>query len=296
MRFDAKGMDMSIKTLTTAALIITGSLVAVASSAPMGPPTAYLGAGRWGVGAEYGYGQMDLETSGTVRESTGLLDTSWDQDFKINELKSNMMFGTLAYGVTDTWDIFARLGASDARGTVVLPPASAEAEQRMDDYDGSFGIAWGVGTRATLYQAGPWSLGGLVQFTWFRPGDSDFSIMDPLIVLDEAWVGKAKLNYWQAQAALAAAVQLDTLQLWAGPFVQFTQGDMDFKGTTTVGSTVGTLKWSSSIDDSVEVGAHFGANWRIDDQFSLWGEGQITADSWLVGAGLVIIPEKSFGI
>ena len=68
MRFDAKGMDMSIRTLETAALLITGSLVAVASSAPMGPPTAYLGAGRWGVGAEYGYGQMDLETSGTVTD------------------------------------------------------------------------------------------------------------------------------------------------------------------------------------------------------------------------------------
>ena len=61
MRFDAKGMDMSIRTLETAALIIIGSLVAVASSAPMGPPTAYLGAGRWGMGAEYGYGQMDLD-------------------------------------------------------------------------------------------------------------------------------------------------------------------------------------------------------------------------------------------
>ena len=181
------------------------------------------------------------------------------------------MFGILAYGVTDTWDIFARLGASDARGTIVLPPASVTSEERQGDYDGSFGIAWGVGTRATLYQAGPWSFGGLVQVTWFRPGDSDFSIMDPLITPDEAWVGEAKLNYWQAQASLAAAFQVDTWRLWAGPFVQFTQGDMDFDGTTTLAGLTGTLKWRSTIDDSFQVGGHFGANWEICDQFNLVG-------------------------
>jgi len=286
---------MRIK-VETAALIIAASLVAVASSAPMGSPTASLGAGRWGLGAEYGYGQMDLTTSGTVTEVFPGFDTApWAQDFRIDNLKTNMAFGTIAYGLTDTWDIFARIGASDAKGTIVVPPASVTAEQRQDDYDGSFGIAWGVGTRATLHQAGPWSFGGLVQVTFFRPGDSEFSIVDPLIP-DESWVGDAKLNYWQAQASLAAAFQADTWQFWAGPFVQFTQGDMDFDGTTALAGQAGTISWVSTIDDSFQVGGHFGANWEICDQFNLWGEGQITSDSWMVGAGLVIVPEKSFGI
>jgi len=286
---------MRIK-IQTAALIIAGSLVAVASGAPMGSPTAYLGAGQWGLGAEYAYGQMDLKTSGTRTEATGAFSESKPQNFRMDNLKNNMAFGTIAYGLTDNWDLFARIGATDAKGTTVVLPAPVARAQRQDDYDGSFGFAWGVGTRATLHKSGPWSFGGLTQFTWFRPGDSDFTIVDPLIP-DESWNGNTKLNYWQAQASLAAAFQADTWRVWAGPFVQFTQGDMDFDGTTSVGGVLaGTISWVSTIDDSFQVGAHFGATWEICDQFNLWGEGQITSDSWLVGAGLVLIPEKSFGL
>ncbi len=288
---------MKINRLAPATLVVIGALVSVAlAGAPMGSPTAYLGAGNWGVGAEYGYGSMDLEASGTVTEVTGPLDISWSQHFEIDNLKSNMAFGTIAYGLTDTWDLFARLGATDARDTLVVSPSAMRAEERQGDFDGSFGLAWGVGTRATLHKAGPWSLGGLVQFTWFRPGDSDFSITPDPLIPDESWAGEAKLHYWQAQASLAAIYQANTWRLWAGPFVQYTQGDMDFRGTTSIASLTGTINWSSTIGDAWRVGGHFGANWEIRDQLNLWLEGQIASDSWLVGVGLVFVPEKSFGI
>ncbi|MCL5278281.1 MAG: hypothetical protein M1376_00035 [Planctomycetes bacterium] len=288
---------MNISRLATATWIVTGVVVSVApAGAPMGSPTAYVGAGNWGVGAEYGYGQMDLEASGTVAEVTGSLDTSWAQHFRMDTLKSNMAFGTIAYGLMDTWDIFARLGATNAKDTIVLSPSSIRAEERQGDFDGSFGLAWGVGTRATLHRSGPWSIGGLVQFTWFRPGDSDFSITPDPWIPDESWTGEAKLHYWQAQASLAAAFQVDTWRLWAGPFVQYTQGDMDFSGATSIAELTGTLNWSSTIGDPWRVGGHFGANWKVSDQFNLWMEGQIASDCWLVGVGLVFVPEKSFGI
>lgn len=170
------------------------------------------------------------------------------------------------------------------------------AEERRGNFDGSFGLAWGVGTRATLHQSGPWRLGGLVQVTWFRPGDSDFSIEPDPLIPDESWAGEAKLHYWQAQASLAAAYQADAWRFWAGPFVQYTQGDMDFRGTTSIAGLTGTLHWSSTLDDSWRVGGHFGANWEVCDQLNLWLEGQIASDYWLVGVGLVFVPEKSFDI
>jgi hypothetical protein len=288
---------MKISRLATTTLIVTGVLVSVApAGAPMGSPTAYVGAGNWGLGAEYGYGQMDLEASGTVAEVTGPLDTSWAQHFKMDNLKNNMAFGTIAYGLTDAWDIFARVGAADAKDTTVLAPSSIRAEERQGDFDGSFGVAWGVGTRATLHQWGPWSLGGLVQFTWFRPGDSDFSIEPDPWIPDESWAGRATLHYWQAQASLAAAFQANTWRFWAGPFVQYTQGDLDFSGTTSIAGLTGTINWSSTLEDAWRVGGYFGANWRVRDQLNLWMEGQIASDCWLVGVGLVFVPEKSFGI
>jgi hypothetical protein len=254
---------------------------------------AYLGEGQWGLGGEYGYGQMDLKTSGTVTDA--LAGFPWAQDFRLDELKSNMVFGTVAYGVTDTWDVFVRLGAADAKGTIIVSPASLTAVERQDDYDGSFGFAGGAGTRVTFYQAKPWSIAGLIQGTWFQPGDSDFEITDPWQP-DESWVGQAKLSYWQIQASVAAAWQVDPWRFWAGPFIQFSQGDMDFEGRAELGGTTDTLNWSSSIDDSFQVGGHFGALWQICDQFDLWTEGQISADSWLASIGAVIIPEKAFKI
>ncbi len=144
---------MNISRLATAALIVTGVLVSVApAGAPMGSPTAYLGAGNWGVGAEYGYGQMDLEASGTVAEVTGPLDISWAQHFKMDNLKSNMVFGTIAYGLMDTWDIFARLGATDAKDTIVAVARPAFEPRRgraiwmaVSDSPGE----WGPAPRST---------------------------------------------------------------------------------------------------------------------------------------------------
>jgi hypothetical protein len=239
---------------------------------------------------------MDLEASGTVAEVTGFFSGSWAQHFEIDNLKNNMTFGTVAYGLMDTWDLFARVGATDAKDTIVVSPSAMRAEERRGAFDGSFGLAWGVGTRATLHKAGPWSVGGLVQLTWFQPGDSDFSITPDPLIPDESWAGKAKLDYWQAQASLAATFQADTWRFWLGPFVQYTQGDMDFSGTTSIASLAGTINWSSTIDDSWRVGGHFGANWEVCDQFNLWMEGQITGDSWLVGVGAMIRPKKSFAI
>ncbi len=289
---------MKINRLAMAAWIVTGVLVSVAEGgAPMGPATAFLGEGRWAVGGEYAYEQTDLEAFGTVTERF-LNDTSffWTQPVRIDDLTSNMFFGTLAFGICDNWDIFARLGAADAKDRIVALTADADAVERQDDFDGSFGLAWGAGTRATFCRFGPWSFGGLMQVTWFRPGSSDFSIVDPLIP-DESWVGDMKLNYWQAQASLAATYQADKWRFWAGPFLQFIRGDMNFNGAAVLdGAGVSTIRWASDLQESTQVGGHFGANWEVSDVFDVWVEGQITGDSWLVGVGAMIRPEKSFGI
>jgi hypothetical protein len=289
---------MKINSFAMAVLIVLGVLVSAApAGAPMGPPTAFLGEGRWAVGGEYGYEQTDMKASGTVTEQF-LNDTTffWTQPFRIDDLASNMFFGTLAFGICDNWDIFARVGAANAQDEIVALPADTGAVQRQNDFDGSCGLAWGVGTRATFCRSGPWSFGGLMQVTWLHPGDSDFAVVDPLIP-DESWVGEVKLKYWQAQAVLAAAYEADQWRFWAGPFLQFIRGDMDFNGTAVLnGAGVSTIGWTSKLRESAQVGGHFGANWEMSDVFDVWVEGQITGDSWLVGVGALIRPEKSFGI
>lgn len=284
------------KTVVVVTLAMAAGLAATAQAgAPLGPPTALLGEGNWGIGAEYGHEQISMEACGTVIEV--FPDDSyffWTQAFEIEDLQTNMIFGTLAYGVCDTWDIFVRAGTADAKDDIVALPADAGSVARRDAFDGNFGLAWGAGTRATFCRSGPWSFGGTVQVTWFQPGDSDFTIDDPLLP-DETWVGDIELDYWQAQVSLAASLQLDTLQFWIGPFLQFIDGDMDFDGQAVLagGGTVSDLCWSSDLNESSQIGGFIGLNWEVTRQWNLWVEGQVTSDSWLVGVGTVIVPGRS---
>ena len=285
---------MRIRTFVVAALLATSAFVSVApGGAPMGPPTAYLGEGQWAVGGEYGYGQMNLTASGTVTEQVlGGGTHWWTYGFRMDDLASNMAFGTLAYGLGDNWDIFARLGAADAKDKLVLLP-NDDGPRRDRTTSTAVSDSPGAWERATFCRTGPWSFGGLMQITWFRPGESNFAMTDPRLP-DESWGGDVKLNYWQAPASLAAAYQADKWRFWAGPFLQFVRGDMDFSGGGAVdGAGISTIRWTSKLQEPSQIGGHFGADWEICDQFNLWVEGQITGDSWLVGIGGVFIPGKA---
>jgi hypothetical protein len=259
----------------------------------MGPPLAVLGEGQWGIGAEYGYEQMDLEACGIVSQDFGGPLAPAAELLQIKDLTTNMIFGSLAYGLCDNWDLFVRAGAADAKDDVIVRASSSGVTPgERSTYDGGFGFAWGAGTRATFCRSGPWSFGGLVQVTWFDPGDSDWASADP-DVPGVVSVGKAELKYWQTQVSLAAAYQIDSAHLWAGPFLQFVEGDLDRAGTIIdTGTPIGTFSATSDLEEASQIGVHAGANFQVAKDLDCWIEGQYTADSWLAGVSVVIIPEQ----
>jgi hypothetical protein len=293
------------KALLVIGLASTAIFTATAlGGAPMGPPMALLGEGNWGFGAEYGRGTMDLRASGTLRAvyGVGTPDGPVPFDFvekvKIDNLAMNMIFGTIGYGICDNWDIFVRVGASDARddatATANIPRNPNDPDAVVDQLgviqqyplgsiDSNFGFAWGVGTRATFCRSGPWAFGGLVQATWFKPGDSDIEYTDPLWGAGVKHVGTGNLDFWETQVSLAVSYQVDTWRLWAGPFLQFVFGEFDRSGSILFsGADAGdTFKASSDLQQASEIGAHFGADWELSKQVGLWVEGQVTGDSWL---------------
>jgi hypothetical protein len=263
------------------------------AGAPMGPPIAVLGEGRWGIGAEYGYEMMDLEAFGIISEvRLGPLDPA-AEILEVRDLTTNMIFGSLAYGICDNWDIFARAGVADAQDEVVVSARSGGTPGEMSTYEGSFGFAWGAGTRATFCRSGPWSFGGLVQATWFTPGESDWASQNPAVPSEVA-VGTAELDYWQTQVSLAAVYQVDSSHLWVGPFLQFVEGNLDRSGDIVDGGTpVGTFSASSDVEEASQIGAHAGFHWQVAKDFDFWIEGQYTADSWLASVSVVLIPQPA---
>jgi hypothetical protein len=284
------------RTFPVAAVLVLSVCVSMApAGAPMGPPTATLREGQWSVGGEFAREEADMEAFGRVVEA---IDEDfiffYAQPFTLRDFRSNMFFGTVAYGVCENWNVFVRLGAANARDDVILHPATSGFDEDRIRFNGNYGFAWGVGTRATFCRWGPWSVGGLAQVTWFDPGDDSFVLADPAVP-DELIVGNIGIDYWQTQVSLAAMYQVDFFRFWAGPFLQFVRGDLDLDGVFLIEDFVGgTIRGSADIRESSWVGAHFGASWAIADQWNLWVEGQITSDSWLVGVGAVFVPE-AFG-
>jgi hypothetical protein len=305
-----------------ALLIIGLAGVAILASvtyggAPMGPPMALLGEGNWGLGGEYGHESANLRASGTLTAVYSNVPFEFVENLKIEDLAMNMFFGTVGYGVCDNWDIFVRVGAADAAddasGRANIPRISPAGpvdpndlvdqlgipqSYRLGSIDSSFGFAWGVGTRATFCRSGPWSFGGLVQATWFKPGDSDISYTDPLWGPTVRHVGTASLDFWETQVSLAVAYQADTLRVWAGPLLQFVAGTFDRDGDILfAGVDSGdNFEASSDLQQESEIGGHFGADWGMSKQLDLWVEGQVTGDSWLAGIGLIFKPQETFGM
>ncbi len=296
----------------TRALLITTLLAtgiwapAAPGGAPMGPPAAMLGEGNWSIGAEFGREQMDLQGCGTFRAVFQFVPPEifdFVESQRIKDLEMNMIFGTVAVGICDNLDLFVRVGAADAQddmtATADVVDFGIPGEYSIGSLDSSFGLAWGAGTRATFCRWGPWSIGGLMQVTWFDPGDSDIQYLDPVVPPPPqgVHVGEASIDFWQTQISLAAVYQVDTWRLWFGPFLQFVEGDLDRSGVIVFDDVaVDTFEASSDIREQSRFGAHFGTGWEITDVWNLWVEGQVTGDSWLIGIGTFFATEETFGM
>lgn len=271
------------------AAVVLGSVAF--AGAPLGGPIATLEERQWTVGLEYGYEKADLEGHGSVVRTDGGGFTHSLESVDIDGLATRMIFGSLAYGVCDNWDLFVRLGAADAQDGVRIHGAPAGGSPERFNYDGDYDVAWGIGTRATFCLWGPWRFGGLLQTTWFDPKSSDFSSTDP-DAADTVFVGSADLEFWQTQVALAAVYQIDTLSFWLGPFLQFVEGDMDRNGRMIVsGVDGGSFRGSADIQETSQLGLHAGIDWEVTARINCRIEGQFTRDSWLLGIGGVIRPE-----
>jgi hypothetical protein len=264
---------------------------AEAVGAPVGLPIAMLEEGRWAVGIEYGYGDADLRAYGlytTALTGEAPAPASAFEMLEIEGLRRSAVLASLAYGVCDNWDLFICLGVADVQDDV------AAGEERFA-YGGGPGFAWGLGTRATFCQWGPWSFGGLAQVTWLHPDSSEFSVADPRDT-DRVSVGSIDVDLWQTQVGLATAYQIDTLTFWAGPFLEFTKGDLDRHGRILIdGVDSGRFQAQGHIEERSQFGAHFGVTWEMSDALSWWTAGQITGDAWALGFGGILQPQQLFG-
>ncbi len=267
------------------------------AGAPLGPTLPIIDKGQWAFGIEYAYEKIDLEADGRsvvsiYRESLEGRQ-SYHQEFTIDSMKTNMLFGRIEYALCKDWEVFVRLGATDADTDIQADdPGFVLNRGGQVGFDGSYGFGGGLGTRATLYQDGPWRIEGQAQVTWLDPDDSDFRI----VTNQDEWVsGSAKLDYMQTQIGLTAVYRADVWSVWAGPFVQFIDGDLDLDARYVSNDGYGTVSSSLDMEESSQVGLSIGADCEVNRHLIAWVEGQITGDSWLISVGGILHPDQLLG-
>jgi hypothetical protein len=228
-------------------VVVVGVLCSAAFAlAPMGPPTATLKQGQFGAGVEYSYSKADLKVSG--HGFSGTLD----------DVKSNMFFGNLGYGLIENWEAFLRLGTADVKG---------------EDFSGGQKFAWGFGTKATFVKDTPLAWGGLFQMHWLK-GDDTWTL--------GSYSGDAEVDVYEMQIAAGPTWQKDGFCIYGGPFLHFVAGDLDIKS--------GSATYSFNVKQDSEFGGYVGAQCDLANwiQNASWNaELQLTGDAWAFATGVI---------
>jgi hypothetical protein len=277
-------MEKKIALFAVVITIVAASNSAVLALVPMGPPKALLGQDRWDIGIEYSHQSMDLEADGPVCEI--IVDPPdvippIKGSHNIEDLKLNIVMGRAGYGINDNWDAFVRLGLADAKGDIeqILPETAVPDE--FKGFDGSFGFAWGFGTRATFWQGEELSWGGLFQITWLEPDDGSITLLG-----DPEFSGDAEVDIREVQIAVGPTWRVDDkVRIYGGPFLHFVDGDLDISGRTVDMGTEILMEAEGDIEEESQFGGYVGAHLDVDENTSCFIECQITGDAWGIGLG-----------
>jgi hypothetical protein len=276
-------MEKRIALFIVCLIVVCLSGSVVVALPPMGPPKALLGQDRWDIGIDYSHQSMDLEAFGKVR------DIQVDPEFvtvrkdkhNIKNLKSNIILGRVGYGINDNWDAFVRLGVVDAKDDIERIYTDGATPDKYTGFDGSFGLAWGFGTRVTLWQDEKLSWGGLFQMTWEKPDKSNIKLSG-----DTNFSGTAEMEIREVQIAAGPTWRLvDSVCLYGGPFLHYVNGDLDYSGQTVDMGDELRVEASGDIEEKSQFGGYIGAQLDVDVNTSCFIECQLTGDAWGIGIG-----------
>ncbi|MHC4118831.1 MAG: hypothetical protein ACYSWO_15125 [Planctomycetota bacterium] len=267
-------------------------LVCVCSSgvlaASMGPPVAGLEAGKWGMGVDYAYSDMTVDTKGTQVETANktsfppiFQQTTSSFEGRNEDIETNMVFANLGYGVLDNLEVFLRLGAS-----------AVDIDVENVDWDGSGGFAYGVGAKATFCEFVNLKLGALAQMTWVS-GDAEVTVVRteiagvPLIGPRD-FTGDGEFEWDEIKIAIGPSFELtEGISIYGGSFYHLINGDFDVDLTMIALDGTGHLEQSGDFDEKSDFGFFGGGQIDITERLPFYAEWQSAGDADVVGASIV---------
>lgn len=265
--------------LSIFATIISGFYCpAVFALDPLGPPSSDIEQGQYKIGIDYSHSDMDLElNNGIVVEYLDGFFYDWDEavDLTLKNFKTNRGYANLGYGIADNFEVFFRLGCSNAEFGDSIWEDSEKFDSRTEP-------AAGFGAKATIFEEYNLKLGAIIQAN--RAG----------------YDGKLKAKHWAAsdfvemditeiQIAMGITCILsDRVSVYGGPFLHFIDGELNDTYSEIDTDTGGLLTsdYSWDIEQDSIFGGFLGTQMELAENCSLYMEFQHTSAADAFGAGI----------
>jgi hypothetical protein len=229
--------------------------------------------GRFSAGVDHSYSETDLELeNGTwVEHLDGeFFDSGKAVSLTLKNFETNRAYANLGYGISDNVDVFVRLGVADARFYDHPWGDNEEFESRAEP-------AIGAGIRATFYESGNLSLGGLLQTNWARFDgqlDSPYWPAADFVEVDIA----------EVQIAVGPTLRLnDQIAVYGGPFFHFIDGTFEDHFNEAAEGGLINSRYSWDVKESSNFGAYLGARFNLDENRSFNIEYQHTSAADAIG-------------
>ena len=284
-------MNKRIAMLAGALMVVGLCSSVVLALPPMGPPKAMVGQDQWTAGIGFSHGEMDLETRGKGQQDPGsgtFGAVSFDEH-EIENLTTNMILGSLGFGVSDTWDVFVSVGGADAEDDITEILPSGAVDNRYTGFDSSYEFCNGLRSKMTFWEDGDITWGGLFQIIWQNPdGEVELDPGSISFVGTNKLSGDAELDFWELQIAVGPTWEGDNFRVYGGPFLHFIDGDIDIDVTGVDGvPSTWRVESSGDIREASQFGGYAGAQWLVHENATANIEIQFTADAWAVGLGAI---------
>ena len=271
--------------------MLLGLLVAIMSVSAsgvgfIGAPTAGLEQGQWNVGFNYMYSDMELDKtkiSGAWAEFDGAGDLvdGGSESFKIeiDNVKTQRYYGTIGYGLTDSWEAYVQLGIADLKAQI----RDADEPDDWDGFNFDNDFAWGWGTKYTFHEQGNCRWGASVQMNWL---DTSWDMKST----DSFGTEEEQIDYstYDLIIAVGPTVDMGGWNLYGGPFYYMLDGDLDVEGTETWATGSEIWKYSGDLEEDSSFGAFVGTQCMLMDKYCLTTELSLTGGGWAFGAGLAV--------
>lgn len=228
--------------------------------------------GQFSVGFEYMYSNIDIRTKNI---SPDTFDSA-----TIDNIEMDKIYTNIGMGLTDDWEIFVRLGTSDARID------SGDRGDNEDNFggrlgDSDFGFAIGGGTKITFAKSKDgklkWGVLAQMMYSSIDFDSTTFSSGGTTVA------GSPEGDLYEVQVAAGPTyILMEGVSVYGGPFLDFIGGTLDVDGT--INGVPG--KFSADLREDTWFGGYVGAEIDIIKNMAVNAEFQSTGDDYAIGGGV----------